>query len=219
MVKKHRGNCYICGVENGMGAMKTHILKTHQNAGDEPCVLLLIESNFTNGPWLFVDVAPDAPLSSLDTFLRRIWLECCGHMSEFKSDRRKTVAKKTPIGTFAPGEMIFYEYDFGSTTLLRIGFIGNGTRPKQKEKMRLIARNIMPEIECSVCGKPATQILTYDDYDPFCDECAENADEDPCCMLPLTNSPRCGICGYCGEQDVYGFVPENCTEKPAKGKK
>jgi len=26
-------------------------------------------------------------------------------------------------------------------------------------------------------------------------------------MLPVTNSPRMGVCGYCGELDTYEFVP------------
>lgn len=36
------------------------------------------------GPyWLHLEVRADARLDTLDTFLRNIWLEYCGHMSQF----------------------------------------------------------------------------------------------------------------------------------------
>ena len=35
--------------------------------------------------WLHLEVRADATLKTLDAFLRGLWLECCGHMSQFSS--------------------------------------------------------------------------------------------------------------------------------------
>lgn len=34
--------------------------------------------------WLGVEAKASARLRHLDQFLRRIWLECCGHLSKFE---------------------------------------------------------------------------------------------------------------------------------------
>ena len=36
--------------------------------------------------WLHIEIKGTKKLSALDTFLRNIWLECCGHLSEFTID-------------------------------------------------------------------------------------------------------------------------------------
>ena len=33
--------------------------------------------------WMYVKMSETATLDDLDKFLRNVWLECCGHMSEF----------------------------------------------------------------------------------------------------------------------------------------
>ena len=78
-----KGRCYLCGAELGKTAMKNHILKVHgAEEGGQECVLLKIEGADKNY-WLYVDMPVTGSLTSLDSFLRKIWLECCGHLSEF----------------------------------------------------------------------------------------------------------------------------------------
>jgi len=69
--------------------------------------------------WLYAAVPVESTLKDLDRFLRRIWLECCGHMSEFRSGRIP-VPKSTCIGLFDENEKLLHEYDFGDTTELKI---------------------------------------------------------------------------------------------------
>ncbi|OGN09715.1 MAG: hypothetical protein A3J46_02655 [Candidatus Yanofskybacteria bacterium RIFCSPHIGHO2_02_FULL_41_11] len=78
-------------------------------------------------------------------------------------------------------------------------------RLDNKAKIELVARNYLPVSKCSKCGKEATNVcsacvdeegmmLSYDQcVQTYYDE--ENADEDHY-LLPLANSPRCGVCGY-----------------------
>ncbi len=63
-----------------------------------------------------------------------------------------------------------------------------------------------PIIPCDECGKfQATQICTFCQWDDggwLCDNCAKvhNCDEDDM-FLPVVNSPRAGVCAYCGEEE------------------
>ncbi len=44
---------------------------------------------------------------------------------------------------------------------------------------------------------------------PFlCEACIENYEHGDEMLLPVVNSPRMGVCGCCGEQDVCAFDPE-----------
>jgi len=204
-----KGNCFICGVKLSKTAMKNHILKTHNNPTDnETCYLLKIEGAYDKNFWLFLDVALDKSLSSLDSFLRKIWLECCGHMSAFRSNRGD-VGKARKIASLSIGEKIMHEYDFGTTTETLITVMGETRRPKQREAARLLARNVPPAFICADCGEPADLICLecmYDDTNPFfCENCVEKHEEIHEMFLPAVNSPRMGECGYDGEQDIWTF--------------
>ncbi|MDR1802869.1 MAG: hypothetical protein LBQ94_04625, partial [Treponema sp.] len=78
------GNCYLCGAKLIKSAMKNHIIKLHgEDKGGQECYLLKIEGSFLKGYWLYIDVPKERTLADVDRFLRKIWLECCGHMSAF----------------------------------------------------------------------------------------------------------------------------------------
>jgi hypothetical protein len=46
----------------------------------------------------------------------------------------------------------------------------------------------------------------------LCDECAKGV-EDEAALLPIVNSPRCGVCGYDGEMDRWTFDPSQYIAK------
>ena len=95
---------------------------------------------------------------SLDGFLREIRLECCGHMSAFFAGDYEEIAMSIKISTISDRSILRYEYDFGSTTELKISFVWTITREYQKNAVRLLVRNKAQTYTCSVCGKPATQL-------------------------------------------------------------
>ena len=210
MAVQSKGNCYLCGAELGKVAMKNHILKVH--AGDrslQKCRLLKIEGAYEKNYWLYIDVPVNKTLSAVDIFLRKIWLECCGHMSAFSDPRHEELGKGRQLGGFAPGDKILHEYDFGSTTESLITVVGDTYREPQRNAVRLLARNAPPAFICCKCGKAATYICVeciYEVDNPFfCEECADHHEHDY--FLPVTNSPRMGVCGYEGSQDEYAFSP------------
>jgi hypothetical protein len=217
MASKSNGNCYLCGAEFGKTSMKNHLLKAHgEQNGEQECCLLKIEGTYNKDYWLYVDIPIDKSLSGVDSFLRKIWLECCGHLSGFFGSGRSEIGKARKLNSFSIGDKLFHEYDFGSTTETLITVVGTIRWKKQKENIRLLARNIPPQFECGICGKPAANICTvcmYDMGNPFyCAECSEKHEHDEM-LLPVTNSPRMGQCGYDGELDVFTFDPAKIMVK------
>ena len=206
-----KGNCYLCGAELGKVAMKNHILKMHsQEIIEQECVLLKIEGAYDKDYWLYVDLPVDKSLAALDKFLRSIWLECCGHMSAFHGPGYGgDIGKNRKWNVFDPGDQLLHEYDFGSPTECLITVVGRTSRSPQKSAVRLLARNIPPQFQCVQCGAPASDICTeciYELDNPFyCTNCAKQHGHDEEMLLPVTNSPRMGVCGYCGELDTYAF--------------
>ena len=207
---QQKGNCYLCGAELGKVAMKNHIIKLHDDpAGEQECRLVKVEG-MDKRYWLLLDLPLTASLKNLDDFLRKIWLECCGHMSAFMGDGYQEFPMSCKLNRFPEGSKIGYEYDFGDTTQLQISFLGQIRRKKQREIVRLLARNTPIEWKCAECGKPAELVFMErfyeEDEDPcLCEACAEKLDMEMDMALPVTNSPRMGVCAYEGEFDRYGF--------------
>jgi len=192
---------------------------------------ILIQDSYWVEYWIYIDVSADLKLEKLDHFLRKIWVECCGHLSDFIIDDihfesfldEETLKYYKFYGKAVPENMNIkisevirdrltfeYRYDFGWTTSLKLkvklvydGFI-------DKNKVTLLARNILPQILCDKCGKPATKVCTYcseKDGKGFClcDDCAPKHKCGEEYQLPVVNSPRVGICRYTGELDTYKF--------------
>ncbi|GHV93097.1 hypothetical protein AGMMS50268_36000 [Spirochaetia bacterium] len=213
------GNCFLCGEELTKIKMKNHVLKSHLSGQKGEKVLFIkVEGAYQKEFWLLLDIALNATLEDLDEFLRQIWLECCGHMSGFYPTTDNFGMDEfdmdTKIKTFAAGKKLLYRYDFGSTTTLLVTMLDNCIRPPQKDAVRLLARNVPPEIRCVKCGKPAECFCPVCDCEHgretayYCEECYELHDcPDKEYTLPITNSPRTCVCGYDGELDVWKFDP------------
>jgi hypothetical protein len=161
---------------------------------------------------MHLEVPATATLRDLDLFLRETWLECCGHLSAFTIDGRSYSADPDPyegdrkmnatVGrVLSAGTRFLHEYDFGSTTELLLTVIGPRENGTGDGTIRILARNLPPEIPCRECGQPAEHVCTecmWSTTGWLCDSCAK---EHPCgtdMLLPVVNSPRVGVCGYTG---------------------
>jgi hypothetical protein len=166
-------------------------------------MLLRAQAPASSPFWLYIAAKSDARLKDLDLLLRRIWLECCGHMSEFYGPSNRKISLNTTIGeaTEVFAGKLGYVYDFGSSTELLITLSAAVEGP-MKASVQLAARNEPPTWPCDSCGKPATAVCTQCVYNGngFC--CATHASRHDCgeeMLLPVVNSPRMGVCGYTGE--------------------
>jgi hypothetical protein len=225
MVIQTKGQCVFCKKSFAKGGMTRHLqaCQARQEAQEavggktKPARLfhLVAEGLYTPEYWLHLELPAAITLQDLDQFLRDIWLECCGHLSMFEIEGQKYTQlfddgyfpededMTVKLGQiFRPGLAMDYEYDFGSTTYLKLKVVDERTGRVSGQGIKLMARNDPPEILCDVCGKPATQICTMCIYEGEGWLCKEHAETHECgedYFLPVVNSPRVGACGYTGD--------------------
>jgi hypothetical protein len=199
------GICESCGVRKGKVAMVRHLkecLVAGANKGKlAPAMLLRVSDGPGSAFWLDVAVPFDAKLEQLDDLLRKVWLECCGHMSGFFEGRYDEISMNRHMTEVfgSVGDTVGYQYDFGSTTELTIRLAG--ITHASSGKPAVAARNEAPVWPCEECGRAAASICSECAWQGggFC--CAEHAPDHGCgdeVLLPVVNSPRMGVCGYTG---------------------
>lgn len=217
------GICELCGERASKTAMARHLASCapdHDARSGTPSRLFRLRVEGKGAPtyWMDLEIKGESPLRRLDDLLRRVWLECCGHMSAFEinglrysvvvdhelgfdRNERSMNAKIAHVLT-SSGHRFTYEYDFGSTTDLTLRLLGTRSGMIGKPAARLLARNEPPVWSCAVCAEPATLICSFcaDERYPF--SCSKHAREHACGgdegFLPVVNSPRMGVCGYTG---------------------
>jgi hypothetical protein len=177
----------------------------------EDLIHLRVQDAYARQFWLDLEVRASAKLKDVDAYLRAIWLECCGHLSEFTTGSwpGQEIAMSKRVAMFdEDGVQLLHIYDFGTsseTLITRMG--GRRGIPLTKHPMQLMARNIMPKAECIECGQPASHLcmecLIEEQIEgTLCDQHAEtHPHEDYGELIPLVNSPRVGMCGYFGPAD------------------
>lgn len=226
--KQSTGKCEYCGESYGKGGMKRHLgsckaRKTaieaqskKSKAKPKGAFHIVVEG----GPlfWLHLETPADATLKKLDQYLRDIWLECCGHMSQFTIDGQGySVHPMAEFGdkgmnmalakVLTVGSQFEHEYDFGTTTHLTLRVLDKREGVIAKD-IKLMARNDPLDILCQNCEKvQATEVCTFCIWDGeeawLCEDCMTKhkcyVDEgDDYMFLPVVNSPRVGMCGYTG---------------------
>ena len=172
---------------------------------------LQVEGLYSPRYWTHIEIAANATLQDLDSFLRAFWLECCGHLSSFEIAGESFISEKIEAGdrsmnialskVMAPGMKFEYIYDFGTSTELSIKAISARKGLAQGKEVRIMARNDPPDIRCDVCGKPATGICCVcsdEDTGRVCEECGKSHECGEDMLLPVVNSPRVGMCDYTG---------------------
>ena len=209
-----KGTCALCGKMYARAGMTKHLQGCLQKtatgksgtAKGQKLFLVLVADPYSSDYWLHLKVAAGTNLKAIDTFLRNIWLECCGHMSSFMHGRQELGMGRKVDLLFRPGLELDYIYDFGSSTELRLMVIDVYEGAMQSKKpVELLARNEAPLIPCDECGsRPAEMICDACNWEGegwLCKPCAEKhecADGDEDLFLPIPNSPRAGVCGYTG---------------------
>lgn len=221
------GKCIYCGkMYKGTGILrhvKTHLnkLETDYKGKKGKSYLLKVKADVM---FLILLVDENQSILEIDDFLRKIWLECCGHLSSFHDPKKdiyypelkddfffgdKEVEEEDENeyivkDIFHKGLKLEYDYDFGSTTRLFIDIAEEYSIP-EKKGIKLISRNEPLKIMCAKCQKkPAIEMCTvhWGDNNFFCEDCGEIHKEE--CedfedyAMPVVNSPRMGVCAYTG---------------------
>ena len=217
--KQSRGTCQYCGKEYAKGGMIRHLRACSEREAataaaeekskqTETLYHLRVQDNYIADFWLDLEMRGSATLDNLDDYLRAIWLECCGHLSQFSVggwSGDEIAMSRRANRVFGPDTELIHIYDFGtsSETLVKVVDIREGA-PTTKRPIALMARNLQPEATCIECGEPATWLCIeclyeHDTQGTLCDE---HADDHPHYNygppMPIVNSPRVGMCGYDG---------------------
>lgn len=106
------GRCGLCGSTVEKSRMTRHIGACLRKAGlvsDSEGIKtfhIVVEGDDRPQYWMHLQVPGEAILQDLDSFLRDIWLECCGHLSEFTIEGKRYSPEPEDFGDifFAPAE-------------------------------------------------------------------------------------------------------------------
>ena len=217
--KQVTGKCGFCDYETTRGRMAKHLAGCSERqvvmakaeggkAQQQMLYHLLVQDNWGGDFWLHLEMKGEAKLKHLDDYLRAIWLECCGHMSDFFRGRiwGDKVSKSTPAEKiFSGGMELFHVYDFGtsSETIIRVVDKRKG-KPLTAHPITLMARNNLPEMKCMECDQPARWMCVECQYEHeqsgfLCEKHVKKHPHDEYGEpLAIVNSPRLGMCGYDG---------------------
>ncbi len=222
MTTLSRGRCAFCYETFGASAIGKHVESCEKRkpaitGQEESSMHLSIKgSDGLSMYWLHVEASSNSKLQGLDAFLRKTWVECCGHLSMFEIggtsysiqpqqefDDESMNTKLDSVLT--EGTKFSYQYDFGTTTSLdlKVLSVRCPSRLGKTKKLEVLARNIAPEINCGNCGKEkATNVCSACIWEGekawVCDGCSKKHKCGEEMLLPVVNSPRVGMCGYTG---------------------
>lgn len=219
MNKNSKGECASCGQEVTSSKVVKHLSVCSKRLGiikmsdskkipSETLYHLRTQDACNDQFWLDLEIRGSSTLKDLDGYLRAIWLECCGHVSQFSlGDRQASELskKRRADEVFRSGTKLTHIYDFGdsSETLIKVV----GTRKGKSVttcSVSLMARNQMPESKCGECKQPATRLcmeclVEKEIWGILCEKHAKvHPHDDYGKPVQLVNSPRLGMCGYEG---------------------
>ncbi|KHO63041.1 B-box zinc finger [Thermoanaerobacter sp. YS13] len=234
-----KGTCYFCKKEFEKSSMLRHILSCksmkeyfsklsdEEGIKEKEVFILSVYPKYDSSLyWLYVSVDTKATLRDIDKFLRDFWLECCGHLSQFKIDGEiydidpkgwldepfffgpKPKSMNYKLANVITENMKFdYKYDFGSTTHLELKVLKRQLLP-QKKKVVVLAQNIAPIYYCDNCQEKA-EYFCYECGEFLCENCVKQHlyHEEMIEKIAngIANSPRNGVCGY-GFQDMSSMI-------------
>ncbi|MCB2340468.1 SEC-C metal-binding domain-containing protein [Clostridium estertheticum] len=230
-----KGKCYYCNEKLSERTVKKHVKGC--KVRKEKIGKSIASSKKTKGQYilsilpqygskeysLYIAIDIDLTLKNLDSFLRDIWLECCGHLSSFIIDdinydssiedefelfpQTETMDFKLRQ-VISVGDKFKYDYDFGSTTALKLEVIDEYVVGENYSQIEILSRNDEIQNFCANCNQKA-KYFDYEEEKYYCGDCIDE-DGDMVDEFEYTNSPRDGVCGYVGDRDTEKqYLPGN----------
>lgn len=192
---KSEGKCLFCGKTFSKAGINRH-LKTHlqqmattKDAKKGNSYLVKVESDpywGKTGHFLSLWVDGNAKMKDVDLFLRAIWLECCGHLSAFRTPESRQQA--SGWGYFEAMELLLQGKTKAYEKLMEEG---GGEIPMSRKVDKVFYKDLKLEYEYDF-GTSTDLILTVMDEFPM------KADEK--IVLLSRNEPLKILCHICGKE-------------------
>ncbi len=185
------GTCMFCKTKiNTINAIR-HFSKCNNInkvlKGNIDGYLIKIKDKYSAYYWLYVAVPSDYTLEDLDKFIRDIWVECCGHLSEFR------IGNVFYSSDYAPDPFLFISGDEKSMKVKLSDILKNGLEfeytydfgDSTELKLQVIKDIKMNEKCIYILGRNDNPISKYENSGKY-----------------IPNSPRIGICAYTGNKKL-----------------
>lgn len=114
------GKCLFCNrvfTQGGIGKhLSGHLSKmVKEDSGKKQVNYCHVEVK-AGEMFLHLLVKGNLTMVRIDRFLRQIWLDCCGHLSDFGHKKYEVSMTDRVEDVFKPRVKLFHDYDYGTTT-------------------------------------------------------------------------------------------------------
>lgn len=120
-----------------------------ENKSKRKQFIIAIKDKYSKKYCIYLSIDASLQLAHLDQFIRDVWVECCGHLSEFIIDEMNYHDNRD--GNYEMNEKLKdvlytglefdYIYDFGSSTYLTLEVIDEIDVSKKHSQIEIMARN------------------------------------------------------------------------------
>ncbi|MEP6466243.1 MAG: hypothetical protein ABJB05_08055 [Parafilimonas sp.] len=191
---KSEGKCLFCGETFLKAGINRHLQKHLAAKAKEnkpgKSFLLKIETNpqWGSSPY-FLSLWADgeALMGDIDNFLRRIWLECCGHMSSFTNEKNKQ--KGGGMWDFFEAEQLLAKGKRADYEKLMED--ANGEIPMSREIKTDLAKNLKIKYDYDFGSITSLQLTVVEEYP---------VKADAKIVLLSRNEPLEILCETCGKE-------------------
>lgn len=219
---KSESKCLFCDKTFAKASINRHLQKhlSEKSLHNKPgkSFLLKIETNPRWGAspyFLSIWIDGEATMGVLDTFLRQIWLECCGHMSAFVLS-----AKKRQGGGMLDIMDAYELLDKGKVKEYEeIMEDVNGQVPLSRKTKNVFQKDLKLQYRYDFGSTTELQLTVVNDYPVKADQdlvlLSRNEPLELLCEK-CDKSPAILICSVCNDYEDEGMFCSKCAKKHAK---
>ena len=188
---KSEGKCLFCGKTFAKVGINRHIathLKEKEDFGKSgKSFFLKVETvkKYGNLPYfLSLWIDGEAKMKDLDTFLRNIWLECCGHLSAFRNPKTEKIYRRNyfeAMELLENGKVKGYEKMMEDE---------DGEVPMSRKANDALYKGLTLEYEYDFGSSTQLTVTVIDEY---------SLKADKKIVLLSRNEPLQTICAVCGK--------------------
>ncbi|HET8846684.1 MAG TPA: hypothetical protein VFN35_34800 [Ktedonobacteraceae bacterium] len=156
--KISKGTCYFCRGEFAKNKMTVHLQNCKARLGQinssvqtpQRLFHIAVEGKYRPEYWIHLEMPAQATLANLDEFLRAIWVECCGHLSEFTIDGAAySASHASDWEIFAPDDE--EEDEAGSAEEIN-------QQPGMEQMAKMISQELTGELHADLSDVPVEKI-------------------------------------------------------------